>query len=62
MNETTLANIIKELSEQLHEALAKLDQTEKALLRANNDATDWFVKYAEIKNQLDAVHNAAKAN
>lgn len=60
MKELELVNIIKELSEQLHDTLNELHETQTTLTATQNDANDWFRQYQDAKNQLAAVSRAAK--
>lgn len=62
MNEATMANIIKQLADELQAAVEKLKETETALKRTQNDASDWFMKWQEAKKELDLLKAAEKLN
>lgn len=55
MNETAMANIIRELSEQLHTALKELQETKETLVMVRNDSADWFTQYQIAKKELNAI-------
>lgn len=60
MEQLELVNIIRELSEQLHDALKELRETQTTLTATQNEANDWFQQYQDVKNQLAAVYRTAK--
>lgn len=60
MEQLELVNIIRELSEQLHDALKELRETQTTLTAVQNEANDWFRQYQDVKNQLAAVYRTAK--
>jgi hypothetical protein len=62
MNEVTMANIIKNLSDELYATAVKLRETEYTLKRTQDDASDWFMKWQEAKKEIDLLKAAEKLN
>lgn len=62
MDEVTMANIIKNLSDELYATAVKLRETEYTLKRTQNDASDWFMKWQEAKKEIEAMKAAEKLN
>lgn len=60
MNEVTMANIIKNLSDELYATVLKLKETEDRLKTAQSDSSDWFSRWNEVNKELQILKGASK--
>jgi hypothetical protein len=60
MNEVTMANIIKNLSNELYATVEKLKETEDRLKTAQSDSSDWFSRWNEANKELQILKGASK--
>ena len=55
MNEVTMANIIKNLSDELCATVERLHEAEKRLEAAREDSMSWYLKYQEAQARLNGM-------
>ena len=60
MNEVTMANIIKNLSDELYATVQKLKETEDRLKMAQNDCSEWFSRWNKANKELQVLKGASK--
>lgn len=60
MSEVTMANIIKNLSDELYATVQKLKDTEAALTKSMDESNDWFNRWLEVKKELELVKGAER--
>lgn len=60
MDEVTMANIIKNLSDELYATVEKLKETEDRLKTAQSDSSDLFSRWNEVNKELQILKGASK--
>ena len=62
MSEVTMANIIKNLSDELCATVEKLKATEAALTKSMDESNDWFNRWLDVKKELELMKGAKRLN